>query len=229
MNEIYMMVMITNRGIREKMLSFLKEYQIYVTFMTLGSGTANSAILDYLGMEATEKALYFAIVTWDTWKIFQKALYNKMKIDIAGRGIAFLIPLSSVGGKKTLQYLTAEQEIIIKEESTLKNIDFELLVTIANSGHIETIMNAARSAQAPGGTVVHAKGTGKEQAKKFLGISLAEEKEMIFIVVRSSQKNKIMRAIMEQAGTGTSSGAIAFSLPVTATAGLRLLDDDENS
>lgn len=229
MNEIYMMVMITNRGIREKMLSFLKEYQIYVTFMTLGSGTANSAILDYLGMEATEKALYFAIVTWDTWKIFQKALYNKMKIDIAGRGIAFLIPLSSVGGKKTLQYLTAEQEIIIKEESTLKNTDFELLVTIANSGHIETIMNAARSAQAPGGTVVHAKGTGKEQAKKFLGISLAEEKEMIFIVVRSSQKNKIMRAIMEQAGTGTSSGAIAFSLPVTATAGLRLLDDDENS
>lgn len=229
MNEIYMMVMITNRGIREKMLSFLKEYQIYVTFMTLGSGTANSAILDYLGMEATEKALYFAIVTWDTWKIFQKALYNKMKIDIAGRGIAFLTPLSSVGGKKTLQYLTAEQEIIIKEESTLKNTDFELLVTIANSGHIETIMNAARSAQAPGGTVVHAKGTGKEQAKKFLGISLAEEKEMIFIVVRSSQKNKIMRAIMEQAGTGTSSGAIAFSLPVTATAGLRLLDDDENS
>lgn len=229
MNEIYMMVMITNRGIREKMLSFLKEYQIYVTFMTLGSGTANSAILDYLGMEATEKALYFAIVTWDTWKVFQKALYNKMKIDIAGRGIAFLIPLSSVGGKKTLQYLTAEQEIIIKEESTLKNTDFELLVTIANSGHIETIMNAARSAQAPGGTVVHAKGTGKEQAKKFLGISLAEEKEMIFIVVRSSQKNKIMRAIMEQAGTGTSSGAIAFSLPVTATAGLRLLDDDENS
>ena len=229
MNEIYMMVMITNRGIREKMLSFLKEYQIYVTFMTLDSGTANSAILDYLGMEATEKALYFAIVTWDTWKIFQKALYNKMKIDIAGRGIAFLTPLSSVGGKKTLQYLTAEQEIIIKEESTLKNTDFELLVTIANSGHIETIMNAARSAQAPGGTVVHAKGTGKEQAKKFLGISLAEEKEMIFIVVRSSQKNKIMRAIMEQAGTGTSSGAIAFSLPVTATAGLRLLDDDENS
>ena len=141
MNEIYMMVMITNRGIREKMLSFLKEHHIHVTFMTLGSGTANSAILDYLGMEATEKALYFAIVTWDTWKIFQKALYNKMKIDIAGRGIAFLIPLSSVGGKKALQYLTAEQEIIIKEESTLKNTDFELLITIANGGHIETIMD----------------------------------------------------------------------------------------
>lgn len=228
MNEIYMMVMITNRGIRSKMLAFLKEHKIHVTFATLGTGTANSAILDYFGMEATEKAIYFALITRDTWKIFQKALYSKMKIDIAGRGIAFLIPLSSIGGKKALQYLTAGQEIIIKEESTLKNTDFELLVTIANSGHIETIMDAARSAQAPGGTVIHAKGTGTEQAKKFLGISLAEEKEMIFIVVRSRQKNKIMRAIMEQAGTGTTAGAIAFSLPVTAVAGLRLLEDDES-
>lgn len=228
MNEIYMMVMITNRGIRSKMLTFLKEHKIHVTFATLGTGTANSAILDYFGMEATEKAIYFALITRDTWKIFQKALYSKMKIDIAGRGIAFLIPLSSIGGKKALQYLTAGQEIIIKEESTLKNTDFELLVTIANSGHIETIMDAARSAQAPGGTVIHAKGTGTEQAKKFLGISLAEEKEMIFIVVRSRQKNKIMRAIMEQAGTGTTAGAIAFSLPVTAVAGLRLLEDDES-
>lgn len=228
MNELYMMVMITNRGVRGRMLPFLEKNNIQVTFATLGTGTANSAILDYFGMEASEKAVYFALVTWDTWRNFHKALYNEMKIDIAGRGIAFLIPLSSIGGKKTLQYLTAGQEIIIKEESTLKNTDFELLITIANSGHIDTIMDVARSAQAPGGTVIHAKGTGKEQAKKFLGISLAEEKEIIFIVVRSRQKNRIMRAIMEQAGTGTSAGAIAFSLPVTAVAGLRLLEEEDN-
>lgn len=228
MNELYMMVMITNRGVRGRMLPFLEKNNIQVTFATLGTGTANSAILDYFGMEASEKAVYFALVTWDTWRNFHKALYNEMKIDIAGRGIAFLIPLSSIGGKKTLQYLTAGQEIIIKEESTLKNTDFELLITIANSGHIDTIMDAARSAQAPGGTVIHAKGTGKEQAKKFLGISLAEEKEIIFIVVRSRQKSRIMRAIMEQAGTGTSAGAIAFSLPVTTVAGLRLLEEEDN-
>lgn len=228
MNQVYMMVIITTRGIRGRMLPFLKKNNIQVTFATLGNGTANSAILDYFGMEASEKAVYFSLVTQDTWKNFQKALYHEMKIDIAGRGIAFLVPLSSIGGKKTLQYLTAGQEIIIKEESTLKNTDFELLITIANSGHIETIMDAARSAQAPGGTVIHAKGTGKEQAKKFLGISLAEEKEIILIVVRSRQKNKIMRAIMEQAGTGTAAGAIAFSLPVTSVAGLRLLEEDDD-
>lgn len=104
-----------------------------------------------------------------------------------------------------------EQEIVVEEESTLKDTEFELLITIANGGHIETVMDAARSAHAPGGTVIHAKGTGMEQAKRFLGISLAEEKEMVFIVVRSRQKNEIMRAIMEKAGTGTPAGGIIFT------------------
>lgn len=121
-----------------------------------------------------------------------------MNIAVPGRGIAFLIPLSSIGGRKTLQYLTAGQTIEIEEESTLQNTDYELLVTIANGGHIETIMDAARSANAPGGTVIHAKGTGAEHAKRFLGISLAEEKEMIFIVVKTSQKQAIMKSIMER-------------------------------
>ena len=153
-------------------------------------------------------------------------MYAQVKIDVPGRGIAFLIPLSSIGGKTRLKYLTVGQELSIEEESTLQNTDYELLITIANSGYIETIMDAARSANAPGGTVIHAKGTGAKHAKRFLGISLAEEKEMIFIVVRKQQKNGIMKAIMEQAGTQSPAGGIIFSLPVTSTAGLRMLEED---
>ena len=108
----------------------------------------------------------------------------------------------------------------------MKNTEYELLVTIANSGYTETIMDAARSAHAPGGTVIHAKGTGAEHAKTFLGISLAEEKEMVFIVVKTSQKNEIMRAIMEKAGTGTKAGGVIFSLPVTDTAGIRQIEEE---
>ena len=39
-----------------------------------------------------------------------------------------------------------------------------------------------------------------EKAEKFLGVSLAEEKEIILIVAKTSQKNEIMKAIMEQVG-----------------------------
>lgn len=47
---------------------------------------------------------------------------------------------------------------------------------IANQGYTELVMDAARAAHAPGGTVIHAKGTGAEKAEKFFGVSLAKEK-----------------------------------------------------
>lgn len=88
-------------------------------------------------------------------------------------------------------------------------------------------MDAAREQGAGGGTVVHAKGTGAERAEQFLGVSLVREKEMVFIVVRSEEKNRIMKAVMEQAGLRSKAQAIAFSLPVNAVAGMRLQEDGE--
>ncbi len=227
MNDLYMMGIITNRGMRHDFTALFKDYSLHVTLSLLATGTANSAVLSYLGLEAAQKQVYFAFVSSATWDKIRKALYHQLRIDIPGRGIAFLIPFSSIGGKKTLQYLTADQAIALKEESTLKNTEYELLVTIANGGNIEAIMDAARSANAPGGTVLHAKGTGMEHAKKFFGISLAEEKELILIVVRAPQKQSIMQAIMRQAGPGTPAGAVIFSLPVTSVAGMRFMEEEE--
>ena len=68
-------------------------------------------------------------------------------------------------------------------------------------------------------------GTGMEGAAAFLGVELVNKKELVLIVSRTSQKNTIMKAIME--GANPKAGAIAFSLPVTDTAGLRLMEEDE--
>ena len=108
----------------------------------------------------------------------------------------------------------------------MKDTDYELLVAIANQGYIDTVMDAARSAKAGGGTVIHAKGTGMELAKKYLGVSLVEEKEVILIVTKSREKNQIMKAIMEQAGHDSKERTIVFSLPVTSVAGIRMLEED---
>ncbi len=58
-----------------------------------------------------------------------------------------------------------------------------------------------------------------------MGVSIAAEKEMIYIVTKTEQKNTIMQAIMEKAGLNTRAKSIVFSLPVTDTAGLRLVED----
>ena len=226
MSKVYMMVTITNRNLRNKYKDFFEENEIYTAFGTLGAGTANSAILDYFGLEATEKAVYFSIVTEETWKRLRRGLIIKMQIDVPGTGIAFIVPVSSIGGKNVLQYLTQNQSFEKEEESVLKETTYELLIAIANQGSIDNVMDAARSANAGGGTVIHAKGTGMDKAEKFLGVSLAEEKEVILIVAKSSKKNEIMKAIMEQSGLSSKEKAIVFSLPVTSAVGMRMLEED---
>ncbi len=225
MSKLNLMTTIVNRNQARKYLHLYEEEGLQIMLITLGDGTASGAVLDYLGLEATEKAVIFSVLTDENFQKTKKSLQKKLQIDAPGGGIAFTVPFSSIGGKKALQFFTAGQDFQKEEESALKDTTYELVIVIANQGYIEMVMDAARGAGAYGGTVIHAKGTGMEQAEKFMGVSLAAEKEMIFIVAKKEQKNDIMKAVMEQAGLDSKAKSIVFSLPVTDTAGLRLLED----
>lgn len=219
------MTTIVDRKVLNKYEEVYEENNLHVMYLSLGYGTAANEILDYLGLESSEKAVTFSVLEEESWLAVKKQLEKKLKIDAPGGGIAFTIPLSSIGGGKALQFLLEKQDYQKKEESTLQNTTHELIVAVAEQGYTELIMEAARSAGAYGGTVIHAKGTGMQAADKFMGVSLAVEKEMVFIVTQTEQKNAIMQAIMEKAGLKTKAKAITFSLPVTDTAGLRLIED----
>lgn len=218
-----MMVAIADRKLRRRFSDFFQEQRLDVVLTTGGKGTAVSEMLDYFGLESSEKTVFFSFVTGERWKLVRKGLQTRLNIDVPGTGVAFTVPMSSVGGKRTLLFLTTNQEFVKGEESVLQDTKYELLVTVADQGNTDLIMDAARQAHAPGGTILHAKGTGMERASQFLGFSLGAEKELIFMVVKRTDRNPIMQAIMSQA---RQAHAIAFSLPVTSTAGMRLLEED---
>lgn len=225
MGRLYLTAVIVDRKNGGKYAKLYKEKGLEVTFMTLGTGTAGSDILNYLGLEGAEKTVIFAVQEEEDWLSLKKALRQKLHIDAPGGGIAFAVPLSSIGGKKALRFLLAKDEYQKEEESALKGTEHELIIIIADRGYMELVMDAAREAGAYGGTVLPAKGTGMEHAERFMGVSLAAEKEIYFIVTKTEQKNPIMKAVMEKAGPDSPAKAILFSLPVTDTAGLRLIED----
>ncbi len=225
MSKLYLMTTIVDRKIVNKYIDLYKENGQNVMFLTLGVGTATNEMLDYLGLDVNEKAIASMVVEEDKWLDIKKQLQKKLQIDAPGGGIAYIVPLSSIGGKKTLQFLLEKDDYSKEEESVLKNTNSELLVVIAQQGYTDLIMSAAREAGAYGGTVIHAKGTGQEFAEQFMGVSLAAEKEIVLIVAKTEQKNDIMKAVMEKAGLDSKAKSIVFSLPVTDTAGLRLLED----
>lgn len=225
MGNLYLMTTIVERNMANAYLEVFQKNQVHVVYRTLGYGTVSNDILDYLGLDTNEKAVSFSVVEEDRWFQVKKQLERKLKIDAPGGGISFITPVSSIGGKKTLQFLIENENYQKEEETTLKNTTHELIIVIAEQGYTELIMTAAREAGAGGGTVIHAKGTGMELAEKFMHMSLAAEKEILFIVSKTEQKNLIMQSIMQKAGPNSKAKAITFSLPVSSTAGLRLIED----
>ena len=209
-----------------KFLEAFDKNDLPIGFVSLGYGTAKDDILDMLGLVRSEKAVGMTVVTGAGWEEAKWYLRKKMYIDVPDTGISFIIPMSSIGGKRELAFLTAGQNYRKGEESVMKDTTMELLVVVSNQGHNDLVMDAARGAGAYGGTVIHARGTGMNQAELFFGVSLASEKDLTFIVTKKNQRNAIMSAIMKEAGMDTPAQSIVFSLPVTDAVGLNTGGED---
>ena len=220
--ELYYVLAITDRHKSEKMFSLYRDAGLRMCMMSLGRGTATDEHLSLHDLEATEKAVIGGIGSAGEAKSLLKNARNKLYIDIPGNGIMLTVPLKSVAGGKTLSYLGGNTE---KGGKPDMNFAHELIIVILNEGHVDLVMDAARAAGAGGGTVLHAKGTGGIGTEKFFGVSLADEKDMVYIVAHSDEKAAIMRSVTEKAGPGTAAGAICFSLPISSVAGLRSRDD----
>ena len=211
---------------------FFEQNSVSVIYDTLGNGTAHEKTLSLLGIEKNEKAVLVSLVTYPTLKKILRGLALEMKIDLPDRGIAIAVPLSSVGSAKTLEYFSAGQDTDDlndgadapqNEEVEMQTVQ-ELIVAIYEKGYTDFVMDAAREAGAGGGTTIRAKGTSAG-AQKFFGLSLADEKEMLFIVTSTAKKKDIMKAIMQNAGMESKAHSLVFSLPVTDSAGFRFADE----
>ena len=222
MSETVLIITITDRSQGGEFAAWYQHQGIPLVLTALGQGTATTEVLDCLGLEATEKAVLLCIAPRSARLVRQAE--KDLWLDVPGRGVLMTVPLSSIGGSAAKEYLLRQEG----EERMDMKITHELLIVITNQGHTDQVMDAARSAGATGGTSIHAKGTGVEAAKKFLGVSIAEERELVFILVRAEKRRDIMKAVMTQAGMHTEAQSVVFSLPVCDIAGLRRLEDEES-
>ncbi len=223
--ELYYVMSIVDRHRADTMFRLHCDLHLSAVLENLGQGTATSEHLLLYDLQQTDKAVISTVASGPSMRQLMKAAKRELYIDIPGNGIMLAIPIKSVSGGKTLAYLTDSQEL--GGSVPTMNFENELIVVILTEGYADTVMDAARSAGATGGTVLHAKGTGKDKTEKFHGVSLAEEKDMIYILAPAAKKSNIMQSINRASGMGTPAGAISFSLPVSDVVGLRRLNDEE--
>ena len=105
----------------------------------------------------------------------------------------------------------------------------EMIMCIVNAGFSETVMEAAKSAGARGGTILNGRGTANKEAESFFHIAIQPEKEVVMILVDKEIKDAVLHALYQKAGLNTMGQGIAFSLPVDDVVGLtpwKVVDKD---
>ena len=225
--ELNLVMAIVARTRHEAMEDIVHGMKLPLALTLYARGTATDEHLSLHGLVPTEYALILTVADGEQTRKLMRTAKLRMFIDIPGNGIMMSVPLKSVGGGRTMAYLT-DNKTVTGEKPDM-NTTHELICVILNEGCSDLVMGAARPAGATGGTVLAGKGTGARESEKFLGISLANEKDVVLIVSDKQKKAAIMKAIIEKAGPGTEAGAICFSLPVTAVEGLRRIDPEDEA
>lgn len=75
------------------------------------------------------------------------------------------------------------------------------------------VVDISRSLGATGATIIDARGS-VAKPKTILGITIDTEKEIVLSVVEKGVAMKIVEAIKEKAGVGTSAHGLCFFMPV---------------
>lgn len=208
MNKLVMMVSVLKRNLSEKAITFLNSENISITLGRYGRGTATKELAKMF-MPDREKCVLFSIMPYS----ISKRIMEELLSSCDHAGVAFTLPLSSVGGANLYEFLEGKNKL--EEESNMEvKIENELIIAVTNRGYTDNVMNVAREAGARGGTVVHARGTGDEASEKFFGETIGAEREMIFIVATKEARKNIMNAIMEKVGAGSEAQTFVFALPV---------------
>ena len=114
-----------------------------------------------------------------------------------------------------------EKALVGKNES-----EFDLIIAIIGRGFADYVVSAARDAGATGATIIYGRGTA-DADKQVLGISLQPEREIVLILVKKTERRKIMQVISDKTSLMEEGRGLCFSLPVTEVYGLKRVSEQK--
>ena len=221
-NRTKLLISVVNQNDDVVLKEILDDFSVTLSFTFAGRGTARSAVLDYLGIGETEKAVVFSLFPESDEELILHEIREKMSLYLVGRGISFTVPLSAVSDIIAGGLVRAAANKTVNGSKIMNNEGrkYDLIIAAVDSNLTDEAMEAARSAGAAGGTIIRARSLENAKAEQFIGITLAKEQELLLILSKREGKLAIMNALSERVGLKTEAGGIIFSIPVDRTAGI---------
>ena len=217
---IKMTIIIIRRGYGERVIDKFKEGELGFHYVCHGMGTVNSEVLEYLGVGEADKDVIFSITHEKKVQEIMQSIRDGIDLGLPDRGIICSIDVTAAS--KIVDRTIRDKAVEYDGEVQALDQDnkYSMIVSVVNRGYTDEVMAAAKKVGARGGTVIHARGIGTEEAGKFLGVALQPEKEIVLIIARQKEKTAIMSAISEAAGIHTKAHGFLISLPVEEFTGI---------
>lgn len=218
------LLIITTPKLSDKATKFFNESGLPIHYKLNAVGTASSEMLEILGLGTPDKSILITMLPTDCADITMRNLNKELLFAVPGNGIAVTMPISGASSL-VLKMLSSLEENDIneserKEETSMSDIKYVMITAVVNQGYSEEVMNAARGAGAGGGTIIHGRRDGNEEAMSVWGLGLQEEKDIVMIVADTEHKLEIMQAIGDKCGINTDAKGIVISLPIDQVTGL---------
>ncbi len=226
---VKLLVSIVNRKDEVRLKEVIDEVSVALSVRFEGLGTAHSQVLDYLGIGETEKTVAFSLIPEGDEDAIMREIRGKMSLYLVGRGISFTVPLTGISEivAKGIAGAATEKNFEEGKRMTEETRQYDLIVAAVAAGFAEEAMEAARTAGAAGGTILHAHTLNNAKAEQFIGVSLMHEQDLLLILTKREGKLAIMQALFDKVGLKTQAGGIIFSVPVDKTAGISAADAEE--
>jgi len=208
-----LLLSVVKEGLGEPLVDAIKAVGVRGSTILLAKEFADSALIRALGIGDNRKEVVLTLLPEALVdEVFEILTYFKRKRRFPC-GKAVLIDVANIIHHNSVNAQFEAIEGKIERRKTMDSPN-TLITCIVNKGNADDVMEAARKAGATGGTVLAARGTGKEEDQKFFGIQLVPEKDMLLILVGSSLTGQVLEAIREVPSLSQPGSGIAFCTDV---------------
>jgi nitrogen regulatory protein PII len=208
-----LIISIVELGVAEAVVALTKEAGAVGGTILLAKQDTDRRLIRALGLGHSEKEIILTLCddqcVDEVWQ--QLSFFKKHKNHYYGQAMLVDIPTVISHTQSPLVFNSLKQD-----DSRRNTMDspHTLITCIVNKGNAGEVMDVARKAGATGGTIVHGRGTGKEEDAKFFGFQLVPEKEILLMLVGSGLTGVVLEAIRTVPSLSQPGSGIAFCIDV---------------
>lgn len=210
-----LLLVIVNRGMGSMILKFACERGACDASSLFGRGTVNSRLLRFMQASTVEKEIVLILVFSDEEAAILEELNETFHFDRNHHGIAFTMPLAG------LMRIRRDPSVRWHEEKaqSLTKRDYEAVISVAEKGLAQRIVQLAQSEGYFGGTLLKGRGSAGE-SDRVLDMVVEPEREVVLMIMKREAADHLTDLLDKQLDFAASEGRVLVRIGVRRTIGL---------